>query len=84
MPEMADKFSRKRLVPYLIDTILTDDNSFYMSRDRVTENWQGKKIEITVGREDDCATKEQQLGDERMNDRNTMKYKMKIPKRNKN
>lgn len=38
---------RKKLVPHLIDAILTGDSSFYTSRD---QNWQGEKIEITVGR----------------------------------
>jgi len=52
-----------------------DDNSFYTSRDHATENWQGERIEITVGKGNDRATKEQKLDDEHMNDQNTMKYK---------
>lgn len=41
----------------------------------MTENWQGERIEITVGKGDDRATQEQKLDDERMNDQNSMKYK---------
>lgn len=49
----------------------------------MTENWQGEMMEITIGRRNDRATKEQKLSDERMNNRNTMKYKMKMSKRSK-
>lgn len=46
----------------------------------MTENWQGEKMEITVAKGDDRTTKEEKLGNKRINDRNTMKYKMMMSK----